>query len=230
MWRALSGLLSRPSTASSGTPLTLDQIATLDGSSRLALQPHMQLVAMDYAADELVLELHDRQKRETSEAGLERDSGPGTPARLPKMRRKPTWVAAHRMDLTVYFRRLRAGGVFYACGNPARIAAGRSAGCGIQGIANSGSAPSAAGARVVCQLGRTGLDLRARSRFDSLRRGMREWGRLWIWGRMLAGVFSRWPYARRAPAAADPALLGLAVYAGRVGQAHSPGARYPVLH
>ncbi len=88
-------------------PLTLDQIATLDGSSRLALQPHMQLVAMDYAADELVLELHDRQKRETSEAGLERDSGPGTPARLPKMRRKPTWVAAHRMDLTVYFRRLR---------------------------------------------------------------------------------------------------------------------------
>ena len=38
-------------------PLTLDQIATLDGGSRLALQPHLRLIALDYAADELVLAL-----------------------------------------------------------------------------------------------------------------------------------------------------------------------------
>jgi hypothetical protein len=88
-------------------PLTLDQIATLDGGSRLALQPHLRLVAMDYAADELVLELHNRQKRETSEAGLEPDSEAEAPAKLPKLRRKSTWVAVHRVDLTVYFRRLK---------------------------------------------------------------------------------------------------------------------------
>jgi len=87
--------------------LTLDQIATLDGGSRLALQPHLRLVAMDHEADEMVLELHNRQKRETSEAGLERDSEPEAPVKLPKLRRMPTWLAVHRVDLTVYFRRLK---------------------------------------------------------------------------------------------------------------------------
>ncbi len=55
-------------------PLTLDQIATLDAASLLALQPHLQLIAMDYQADDLVLALHDRQKRETSEAGQRHES------------------------------------------------------------------------------------------------------------------------------------------------------------
>ncbi|HEY1161336.1 MAG TPA: DNA-binding domain-containing protein [Terracidiphilus sp.] len=93
-------------------PLTLDQIATLDGGSRLALQPHLQLLALDYAADDLVLGLHDRQKRGTSEAGVkhdenfEDDNRPEAPARLPKLRRRATWVAAHRLDNAVYYRRL----------------------------------------------------------------------------------------------------------------------------
>ena len=46
MWLASSGRLSKPSTPPSATPLTLDQIATLDGESRLALQPHLQLLAL----------------------------------------------------------------------------------------------------------------------------------------------------------------------------------------
>jgi len=89
------------------TPLTLDQIATLDAGSRLGLQPHLQLIALDYEADDLVLALHDQQKRETSEAGLKHDDGPSAPAKLPRLRRKPTWVAAHRVDLSVYYRRLK---------------------------------------------------------------------------------------------------------------------------
>ena len=36
-------------------PLTIDQIGTLDGGSRLALQPHLRLIALDYPADDLVL-------------------------------------------------------------------------------------------------------------------------------------------------------------------------------
>jgi hypothetical protein len=94
------------------TPLTVDQIATLDGSSQLGLQPHLQLLALDYAADELVLALHKRQKRGTSEAGVKHEDGPGQdqgpepPAKLPKLRRRFTWVAAHRVDNAVYYRRL----------------------------------------------------------------------------------------------------------------------------
>ncbi|HEY1902540.1 MAG TPA: DNA-binding domain-containing protein [Terracidiphilus sp.] len=88
------------------TPLTLDQIATLDGGSALGLQPHLRLLALDYAADELVLDLHKQQKRGTSEAGVKHEDGPEPPARLPKLRRRPTWVAAHRVDNAVYYRRL----------------------------------------------------------------------------------------------------------------------------
>ena len=88
------------------SPLTLDQIATLDGNSRLGLQPHLRLLALDYAADELVLALHQQQKRGATEAGVKRDEGPEPPARLPRLRRRPTWVAAHRVENAVYYRRL----------------------------------------------------------------------------------------------------------------------------
>ena len=88
------------------TPLTLDQIATLDGASRLALQPHVQLLALEYPADDIALALHDKEKRQTSEAGVTQDEGEDAPARLPRLRRRPTWVAAHRVDMNVYYRRM----------------------------------------------------------------------------------------------------------------------------
>jgi Putative DNA-binding domain len=88
-------------------PLTLDQITTLDAGSRLALQPHLQLVALAYPADDLVLGLHKRDKRQTSEAGVSYDDGEEAPIKLPRLRRRPTWLASHRVDLSVFYRRLR---------------------------------------------------------------------------------------------------------------------------
>jgi hypothetical protein len=88
-------------------PLTLAQIATLDADSRLGLQPHLQLIALDYPADDLVLGLHKREKRQSSEAGIERDESQQAPVQLPRLRRRSTWVAAHRVDLSVYYRRLQ---------------------------------------------------------------------------------------------------------------------------
>jgi Putative DNA-binding domain len=89
------------------TSLTLDQVATLDAGSRLALQPHLRLVALEYPADDLVLGLHDREKRQTSEAGVRHEGSPDAPAKLPKLRRRPTWLAAHRVDNSVFYRRLQ---------------------------------------------------------------------------------------------------------------------------
>ena len=86
--------------------LTLEQISTLDGESRLALQPHLQLIALEFPADDLVLKLHAGDKRQTSEAGVKHEDGPAPRARLPRLRRKPTWVAAHRVENSVYYRRL----------------------------------------------------------------------------------------------------------------------------
>lgn len=88
------------------TPLTLDMIATLDGGSGLALQPHLRLLALDYAADDLVIALHKEQKHGTSEAGVKHDEGSAPPVRLPRLRRRATWLAAHRLDNAVYYRRL----------------------------------------------------------------------------------------------------------------------------
>jgi hypothetical protein len=88
-------------------PLTVEQIATLDAGSRLALQPHVQLVALSYPADELVHNLHQREKRQTSEAGVRQEDAAKHPAAIPRLRRRLTWVAAHRVDLAVYYRRLQ---------------------------------------------------------------------------------------------------------------------------
>lgn len=87
-------------------PLTLEQIATLDGESRLGLQPHVRLMALNYPADEVALALHQREKRQTSEAGVRPEDGDDEPVRLPSLRRRAVWVAAHRLDLCVYYRRL----------------------------------------------------------------------------------------------------------------------------
>lgn len=87
-------------------PLTLDQIATLDANSRLALQPHVRLMALSYPAEDLVIGLHRREKRQTSEAGVKQDNVSEGPAKIPALRQRATWVAAHRVELSVYYRRL----------------------------------------------------------------------------------------------------------------------------
>jgi len=90
-------------------PLTLDQIATLDGGSHLALQPHLQLVELAYPIDDLVLNLHKQEKRQTTEAGVKHEEVDHGPAKLPPLRRKPTYLAAHRVDYSVYYLRLKRG-------------------------------------------------------------------------------------------------------------------------
>jgi len=87
------------------TPLTLEQIATLDGDSKLAVQPHVRLMALNYAADEVVMALHAGEKRQASEAGVKHESE-DEPVRLPRLRKRAVWVAAHRVDLCVYYRRM----------------------------------------------------------------------------------------------------------------------------
>lgn len=86
--------------------LTLDQVATLGAESPLGLQPHVRLLALQYAADEIVLSLHEREKRQASEAGMRHEDREEPPVLLPRLRRRPLWVAAHRLDFCVYYRRL----------------------------------------------------------------------------------------------------------------------------
>ncbi|HEV2214786.1 MAG TPA: DNA-binding domain-containing protein [Terracidiphilus sp.] len=88
------------------SPLTLEQIATLDAGSRLDLQPHLRLIALSYPADDLVLSLHKHEKRQTSEAGVKHDEDEEPPAQLPRLRLRATWLAAHRVQFEVFYLRL----------------------------------------------------------------------------------------------------------------------------
>jgi hypothetical protein len=88
------------------TPLTLAEIAALGADSQLTLQPHLRLMALNYPADNLVLSLHNREKRQTSEAGIQHEDAAEAPIKLPNLRPRPVCLAAHRIDLSVYYRRL----------------------------------------------------------------------------------------------------------------------------
>lgn len=87
-------------------PLDLAAIAALTSESRLFLQPHLQLMALNYPADDLVLSLHERQKRQPTEAGQRPEAASAAAVKIPGLRRKPIWLASHRVDLSVYYRRL----------------------------------------------------------------------------------------------------------------------------
>ena len=88
-------------------PLTSAQIRGVSGESRLGLQPHVRLLALDHPAVDLVLALHRRQRRDSSEAGVRHEESSETSAdRLPRVSRRPTWVVAHRIDNSVYYRDL----------------------------------------------------------------------------------------------------------------------------
>lgn len=88
-------------------PLSLEEMARLGGDSRLGLQPHVQLLDLEYPADDLVLAMHQRQRRESSEAGSrhEEDGDDLDEASL-KLGRRKTWLAVHRMEESLYYKAL----------------------------------------------------------------------------------------------------------------------------
>jgi hypothetical protein len=87
-------------------PLSESDFAMLDEHSTLLLQPHVQLLALGYPVDELVLAVHQANPATdaASNAVSERRKSKRTP--LPSMRRSATYLAVHRFEDTVYYRRL----------------------------------------------------------------------------------------------------------------------------
>ncbi len=88
------------------TPLTQEDFTGLDGESRLSLQPHLQLLDLQYPVDELVLAVH----KETPESDIMSNAVTERKAtarlKLPNMRRTKIFLAIHRFDNSVYYRRI----------------------------------------------------------------------------------------------------------------------------
>jgi hypothetical protein len=87
-------------------PLSVEEVAAIGAESSLALQPHLQLLALQYPADDLVLDMHKHQKRESSEAGTRPESMDEESYEPLRLRKRATWLAIHRADLSLYYKRL----------------------------------------------------------------------------------------------------------------------------
>ena len=87
-------------------PLNAAEFSHLRPTSILALQPHLQLLALRYAVDEVVLAVHkDRPASDiVSNAVIERKGSKRL--RVPKLKRSPTFLAVHRLQDSVYYRRI----------------------------------------------------------------------------------------------------------------------------
>jgi hypothetical protein len=87
-------------------PLTTEEAQVIGPDSRLSLQPHLQLLELAYPVDNLVLAV----KKETPEvdivsgAATQRDARDR--AKIPLIKREAVFLAVHRYDDSVYYRRL----------------------------------------------------------------------------------------------------------------------------
>jgi hypothetical protein len=87
-------------------PLTAQDAQAIGPDSRLSLQPHLQLLELAYPVDSLVLAVK-KGAPETdivSSASSRRESRKRV--QLPPMRRKRIFLAVHRFDDSVYYRRI----------------------------------------------------------------------------------------------------------------------------
>ena len=87
-------------------PLTADDLTHIGPDTRLSLQPHIQLLQLHYPVDELVLTVR-RNTPETeivSSASTQRKEVERFS--LPTMKREAVYLAVHRYDDVVYYRRI----------------------------------------------------------------------------------------------------------------------------
>lgn len=88
------------------TPLDEADFIELGPETVLRLQPHLQLLELSYPVDELVLAV----RTQTPEASVASNAVSEPQARakitLPRMQKQPVWLAVHRYDDSVYYRRI----------------------------------------------------------------------------------------------------------------------------
>jgi hypothetical protein len=88
------------------TPLTAEEARAVGPDTRISLQPHLQLLSLSYPADSLVLSV----KRGTPETDIVSNAASRREGRtrvtLPPIKREQIYLAVHRYDDCVYYRRI----------------------------------------------------------------------------------------------------------------------------
>lgn len=91
-------------------PLKLLDITRFGEDPKLRLQPHVQLLDVQYPVDDLLLQIREENEQDSDEASntfSERRSRSRV-KRVRKARPKPTFVVVHRIDYSVFFKRVPA--------------------------------------------------------------------------------------------------------------------------
>ena len=88
-------------------PLTPRECAGLQESSRVSLQPHLRLLKLRYPVDNFVVAIHREQDEPemASNAVVSRKRG-NRKKHLQKLQREEVFLGVHRMDESVYYKRL----------------------------------------------------------------------------------------------------------------------------
>lgn len=88
------------------TPLATEEAQAIGPESKLSLQPHLQLLELNYPVDNLVLTIkkHAPEAEIVSNAANQRESK--ARMKLPPMKLERVWLAVHRFDDSVYYRRI----------------------------------------------------------------------------------------------------------------------------
>jgi hypothetical protein len=88
------------------TPLTAEDAYAVGPETRISLQPHLQLLSLSYPIDNLVLSI----KKEAPEIDIASNAASRREGRarvkLPPVRREQIYLAVHRYDDSVYYRRI----------------------------------------------------------------------------------------------------------------------------
>jgi hypothetical protein len=87
-------------------PLIESDFADLNGDSKLYLQPHLQLLDLRYPVDELVLAVHKETPPSDIMSNAVAERKQRSRYGLPRMRRSAIYLAVHRFDDSVYYRRI----------------------------------------------------------------------------------------------------------------------------
>ncbi|MGA7157722.1 MAG: DNA-binding domain-containing protein [Acidobacteriaceae bacterium] len=87
-------------------PCTEVEIATLNGQSSIVLQPHVQLLSLNYPVDEFVIAVHQSDSSGDMRSNALEGPRKAEQFELPRMHRQNVYLAVHRYADAVYYRRL----------------------------------------------------------------------------------------------------------------------------
>ena len=87
-------------------PLIETDFSQISGDSTLFLQPHLQLLSLNYPVDELVLAVHRAEPPSEVASNAVTEKKTRTRLKLPPMRRGDVHLAVHRFENSIYYRRI----------------------------------------------------------------------------------------------------------------------------